>query len=236
MPIAELGARKLQLDREYIAQTGDIPEGAQLIQDSMPLKITQKQSILRESVNGKKTPVLELTGIFQKADEKNANGRIYPYKVLKEAVDQMQESIKARGTMGEFDHPTDAKIHMDRVSHLITRLWMDGKIVYGKIEVINDDRSPCGSLLSCYIDRGIQVGVSSRGVGDMEIVMHEGEDCYEVQPGYAIVTFDAVAEPSVRDAKLKRLNESLQRRVSPKQLREMREKLLLQAVSRMFGG
>ena len=109
---------------------------------------------------------------------------------------------------------------------------MEGKIVYGRIEVINDDRSPCGSLLSCYIDRKIQVGVSSRGVGDMEIVMHEGEDCYEVQPGYAIITFDTVAEPSVRDAKLKRLNESLQKRISPKQLREMREKLLLQEINK----
>ena len=126
----------------------------------------------------------------------------------------------------------DAKIHMDRASHIITKLWMEGKIVYGRIEVINDDRSPCGSLLSCYIDRKIQVGVSSRGVGDMEIVMHEGEDCYEVQPGYAIITFDTVAEPSVRDAKLKRLNESLQKRISPKQLREMREKLLLQEINK----
>jgi hypothetical protein len=202
--------------------------------DSMPLKIV-KRKILTEGAAGKlKFPVMELTGIFQKADEKNANGRIYPFKVLKDAIESMQEGIKARRVMGEFDHPADAKIHMDRVSHIITGLWMDNKVVYGKMEVINDDRSPCGSLLSCYVDRGIQVGVSSRGVGDMEIVMHEGEDCYEVQPGYAIVTFDTVAEPSVRDAQLKRLNESLQKKPNAQQLHEMREKLLLKEVSKAF--
>jgi hypothetical protein len=230
------GTRKLVLDREHIAQTGDIPEGYQLFQDSMPLRIIDKRKILTESVTGKKVPVLELTGIFQRADEKNANGRVYPHKVLKEAVDSMQSGVKERRVMGEFDHPPDAKIHMDRVSHLITKLWMENKTVYGKCEVINDERSPCGSLLACYIDRGINVGISSRGVGDMEVTMFEGEDCYEVQPGFAFVTFDAVAEPSVKGTQLKRLNESLQRRLSPRQLAEAREKLMLLEVRRLLHG
>lgn len=220
--------------REYIAQTGEIPEGMHLLEDSMPLKIIDRRKILRESISGKKEPILELTGVFQRADEKNANGRVYPHKILKDAVGKMQEAVAARQIMGEFDHPPDAKIHMDRVSHLITKLWMDGKTVYGKIEVINDDRSPCGSLLSCYIDRKVQVGISSRGVGDMEIAMFEGEDCYEVQEGFQFVTFDAVAEPSVKGTQLKRLNESLQRKTSPKLVREMREKLLMQEVRRLL--
>lgn len=228
------GTRKLILDREYIAQTGDIPEGFQLFQDSMPLKILNKRKILSESVLGKKVPVLELTGVFQRADEKNANGRVYPHNILEDAVKQMQAAVKERRVMGEFDHPPDAKIHMDRVSHLITKLWMEGKTVLGKCEVINDDRSPCGSLLSCYIDRGINVGISSRGVGDMEMTVFEGEDCYEVQEGFAFVTFDAVAEPSVKGTQLKRLNESLQRRLSPRQLQEAREKLLAREIHKLF--
>ena len=220
--------------REYIAQTGDIPEGMQLLQDCMPLQILNKKKIFTESITGKKVPALELTGIFQRADEKNANGRVYPLDILKEAVEAMQNAIKARGVLGEFDHPQDAKIHMDRVSHVITRLWLEGKTVYGQIEVINDDRSPCGSLLSCMVDRKIQVGISSRGVGDMEMAVFEGEDCYQVQPGFQFVTFDTVAEPSVKGAHLKRLNESLQRRTSPRLLKEMREKLLAQEVARLF--
>lgn len=221
-------------NREYIAQTGELPPGTQLLQDSMPLQIIDRRKILSESVGGQKTPALELTGIFQKADEKNANGRVYPLCVLKSAVDGIQEAVKERRVMGEFDHPPDAKIHMDRVSHLITKLWMDGKTVYGKLEVINDDRSPCGSLLSCYIDRNIQVGVSSRGVGDMEMAMFEGDDCYEVQSGYQFVTFDTVAEPSVKGTQLQRLNESLQKQANLKQHREIREKLLVTEISKFF--
>ena len=222
-------------DREYIAQTGDIPEGKQLIRDSIPLTIVDKKKIMTESVSGQKLPALKLTGIFSRADHKNANGRVYPVPVLKEAIAALQTPIKARRVMGEFDHPPDAKIHMDRVSHIMTKLWMEGKIAYGEIEVINDPRSQYGSLLSCYIDRGIQVGVSSRGVGDMEMDLFEGEDAYIVQPGYNLITFDAVAEPSVTDAQLKRLNESLQRRAkNPKMLKEMREKLLLQQLKQIM--
>ena len=223
------------ISRESIAQTGILPEGLQLFQDSIPLKLLDKKKVIAESVTGKKIPVMKLTGVFQRADEKNANGRIYPSECLEEAVEALQEPIKGRRVMGEFDHPPDAKIHMERVSHLITKLWMDKGTVIGEMEVINDDRCPCGSMLACYIDRGIQVGISSRGVGDMEVCMHEGEDAYEVQPGFQFVTFDAVAEPSVKGTQLNRINESLDRRRSRnKQQILMREHLLLREVQRFL--
>jgi len=109
----------------------------------------------------------------------------------------------------------DAKIHLDRISHLLTRLWMENKTktVYGELEVINDDRCPCGSMLSCLLDRGIQVGISSRGVGDMELVEADGEEAYQVQEGFEFITFDAVAEPSVTGTQLKRLEESRKHRL-----------------------
>lgn len=196
------------IDRQSIAQTGIIPEGLQFLRDTMPLKIVDSKKTITESANGK-IPVMKYTGIFQRADKKNANGRIYPEDVLRDAIDKLQESVKNRMIPGEFDHPPDAKIHLDRISHLITRLWMENKTVYGEIEVINDSRCPCGSMLSCLLERGMQVGISSRGVGDMEMVMHEGEECYQVQEGFEFVTFDAVAEPSVAGTQLKKkLNES----------------------------
>lgn len=197
-----------------IAYNGIIPEGCELIRDTMPLKIVDMQrNVLSESISGEKIRVMRCTGVFQRADVKNENGRIYPYETLKQAIEDMQEAITARRIMGEFDHPPDAKIHLDRVSHLITKLWMDGKTVYGEIEILNDSRCPCGSQLACLLDRDVQVGVSSRGVGDMEITMTEaGEEAYEVQPGFAFVTFDAVAEPSVTGTQLMMM-ESRQRKL-----------------------
>lgn len=233
--VADMDVRALEIDRNAIAQTGEIPAGYQLIRDSVPFKIVDIKRALTESV-GKKISIMRCTGVFQRADEKNANGRVYPLSILREAVEALEEPIKARQVMGEFDHPLDAKIHLDRISHLITKLWLDNKTVYGELEVLNDDRCPCGSMLACYLDRGVQVGVSSRGVGDMEIVMHEGEDTYEVQPGFRFVTFDAVAEPSVKGTQLQRLNESLQRKkVNPRFLKEAREKLLLREAIKFLG-
>lgn len=200
-----------KFDWAYVSATGCIPEGMQFIRDTMPLKVVE-QKIITESVGGNKSYVLKLTGIFQRADVRNANGRIYPYDVLKGAVGGLQEAIKGRRTLGEFDHPPDAKIHLDRVSHLITNLWMDRDgVVYGELEVLNDSRMPCGAMLSCLVERKIQVGISSRGVGDMEMTVHEGEEAYRVADGYNFVTFDVVAEPSVTGTQLM-VMESLQKK------------------------
>ena len=186
-------------DWAHTASTGEIPEGMMLIEDSIPFHIIERKNIIVESI-GKERPGLRLTGVFQRGNEKNANGRIYVQEVLTAAVAQLQEAINERRVMGEFDHPPDAKIHMDRVSHLLTRLWMEGVVCYGEMEVIKG--MPCGDMLACLVESGVQVGISSRGVGDMEMTMHEGEEAYEVMPGFAFVTFDAVAEPSVTGTQL----------------------------------
>jgi hypothetical protein len=221
--------QKPRIDRDKIFYTGNIPDGYQLIQDSRPLQILDiKRDVISEERNGKniELPVMRVTGVFQRADEKNANGRIYPKAVLEAAVKSIQTAIKERRVMGEFDHPPDAKIHLDRVSHLITKLFVDGKNIIGEAEVMNDDRMPCGAMLSCLLERKVQVGVSSRGVGEMDLTMHEGEEAYEVQDGYALVTFDTVAEPSVSGTQLKVMEESLNRQ-KKMNYREMRERLLI---------
>jgi hypothetical protein len=220
------------MNRCDIAKTGVLPSGYQLIQDDMPFQVMDvKKNILSES-SGQKTPVMKLTGVFQKSGEKNANGRVYPKEVLAEAVKDLKDSVEARRIIGEFCHPPDAKINMDRASHIITKLWMEGKTVLGELEVINDDRCPLGNMLACYIDRGIQVGISSRGVGDMEMTLHEGEEAYEVQPGYQFITFDVVAEPSVKDAQLTKINEDIDRRISNR--KSIHEKLLLKELGNYF--
>ena len=132
----------------------------------------------------------------------------------------------------------DSKIHLDRVSHLVTKLWMEGKTVLGEMEVINDDRSPCGSMLACMLDRGIQVGISSRGVGDMELVEYEGEDAYQVQEGFEFISFDCVQEPSVYGTQINKLNESKERLLKKdrKQLiKQAKEVILAREIRRYLG-
>lgn len=169
---------------------------SQVIQDSMALKIIDRKSVMVEDVYGKKNPVLRITGQFQRGDFPNANGRIYPGSVLRRAVENLQEDIKGRKVLGEYDHPPDAKIHLDRVSHLITKLWMENDgIVYGEAEVL--EKTVCGAQLKALLESGVTIGISSRGVGDMETIIHEGEEYYQVMDGFGLVTFDVVQQPSV---------------------------------------
>ena len=182
------------ITRQTVSQNGYIGQH-QLICDSFPLKVMRKERTMSEDVHGNKVPVLRIGGQFQAATRPNANGRIYPTNVLKQAVNEIQEDIKARRIMGEYDHPPDAKIHLDRVSHLITKLWMEGDTVLGECEIL--ENTTHGGQLKALFEANVNVGISSRGVGDMETTLHEGEEYYKVLPGYTFVTFDIVAEPSV---------------------------------------
>lgn len=184
----------MQISRQTVSQTGNLGNH-QLICDSFPLKITRKDRVMIEDVHGNKVPVLRIGGQFQRAGRPNANGRIYPGSVLKQAVAEIQEDVQARRIMGEFDHPPDAKIHLDRVSHLITKIWMEGETVFGECEIL--EHTTHGRQLKALFEANVNIGISSRGVGDMETTIHEGEEYYQVLPGYTFVTFDIVAEPSV---------------------------------------
>lgn len=190
-----------RFNRGVVAQSGVIPENMRFLQDTYPLKVLESKQVVSESISeaaGRVVKALQITGIFQKADDCNQNGREYPLEVITQAVSTIKEDIIKRGVMGEFDHPTDAKIHLERVSHIITKLWMEGKYVYGVAEVLEE--MPCGAMLKTLLKNRVQVGISSRGVGDMEEIMAEGRSRFRVQPGYQFVTWDIVGEPSVSDA------------------------------------
>lgn len=226
------------IDRSHIIQTGEIPKGKNFLQDSFPLQIKDMKEAIVEGVNGGK-PVMRITGIFQKADEANQNHRIYPRDVLASAVENLQEGIAARKVMGEFDHPPDAKLHLDRVSHLITKVWMEGKYVYGEAEVL--ERVPMGATLAGLLRSGVQIGISSRGVGDMEIVS-EGTDQerYIVQEGYEFVTWDVVGEPSVQEATMSVMESRKRNRqlITRAKLREQAnpEKSMVEALNEWLKG
>lgn len=211
----------------------------QLIRDTWEFTPISKTDAIIEGRNGKSEPVMRVTGLFQKGDAQNANGRMYSTSdVLAPAVQQIQEDVQARAVMGEFDHPADAKIHLDRVSHLISNIWMEGHKVYGEAEILH--KLPCGACLRGLFEHKVRVGISSRGVGDMEMIEQDGQQQYRVMPGYTFVTWDAVAEPSVSGAILN-INEGLVKRLRPmkkkKQVlsQEAYQRALVEEINKFFG-
>jgi len=151
-----------------------------------------------EGANGRKD--LYMKGIFIEGGVKNANQRVYPVNEIEEAVSNINEQIKGGySVLGEVDHPDDLKINLDRVSHMITEMWMDGPCGHGKLKVLP---TPMGELVKSMLDARVKLGVSSRGSGDVS------ESSGHVS-NFEIVTVDIVAQPSAPHAYPKAIYESL---------------------------
>lgn len=232
-------ASRSVFNRRVIAETGVIPAGYKLIRDTFTFDVIDKKDVVLEGRNGAEIPVMRVSGLIQMGDRENANGRLYSTAdVLRPAVESIQEDIQSRAVMGEYDHPADAKIHLDRVSHLMTKVWMDGRKVYGEAEILHN--LPCGACLRGLFEHKVRVGISSRGVGDMEVVESSGKELYRVMPGYTFVTWDAVAEPSVSGAILN-IQEGLAKRLTPIQRDKNRlspnayQQLLVKEINKFFG-
>ena len=141
-----------------------------------------------ESSDGKKS--LHLNGICIQGDILNANQRVYSSQEIGRAVKTLNEQISGGYSVcGELDHPQDLKINLDRVSHMITKMWMDGPNGYGKLKIIP---TPMGQLVSTMLESGVKLGVSSRGSGEVD-------GSGNVQ-GFEIITVDVVAQPSAPGA------------------------------------
>ena len=141
-----------------------------------------------ESSDGKKS--LHLNGICIQGDIRNANQRVYSSREIDRAVKTLNEQISGGYSVcGELDHPQDLKINLDRVSHMITKMWMDGPNGYGKLKIIP---TPMGQLVSTMLDSGVKLGVSSRGSGEVD-----GSGYVQ---GFEIITVDIVAQPSAPGA------------------------------------
>lgn len=136
-----------------------------------------------------------LKGIFQKADTPNGNKRVYPRGILEGAIRSTAQMVAEGRMLGELDHPDDAKIHLDKVSHKITKLNMDptNGFVFGEAEVLS---TPAGKILESLIKSGVKLGISSRGFGSVKDV----NGLNEVQEDFKLVTFDIVSDPSTPGA------------------------------------
>lgn len=150
-----------------------------------------------DDANGKS---LYMKGIFIQGGVKNANERIYPITEIESAVQTLNEQIsEGHSVLGEVDHPDDLKINLDRVSHMITSMWMDGANGFGKLKILP---TPMGELVKTMLQSGVKLGVSSRGSGNVNDLNGKVSD-------FEIVTVDIVAQPSAPNAYPKAIYEGM---------------------------
>jgi hypothetical protein len=155
------------------------------------LSFDQAGLILESTEDGDKK-TLHLNGICIQGDIKNANQRIYPSSEIARAVKTINEQIGGGySCLGEVDHPADLRINLDRVSHMMTKMWMDGPNGYGKLKILP---TPMGQLVQTMLESGVKLGVSSRGSGNV------AEDGSGKVSDFEIITVDIVAQPSAPGA------------------------------------
>jgi len=134
---------------------------------------------------------LYLKGIAIQGGIRNANQRVYPVGEITNAVKTLNDQIQnGYSVLGEVDHPDDLKVNLDRVSHMITDMWMDGPNGYGKMKILP---TPMGNLIRTMLESGVKLGVSSRGSGNVDDRTGEVAD-------FEIITVDIVAQPSAPGA------------------------------------
>ena len=148
-----------------------------------------------------------VSGKIQAADMPNANKRIYDYDTLKQQVQLYAEGpVAEKRALGELDHPESSVINLKNVCHNITRLWWDGKELFGEFEILP---TPSGNILKQLFLAGINVGVSSRAMGTVSPI---GEGLVQVGEDLELICWDFVSTPSTFGAFVKPvggLNESV---------------------------
>jgi len=134
-----------------------------------------------------------LTGLMQQCDIQNGNGRVYPQKTLMREVKNYQKLVKEHRALGELDHPDDSVINLRNASHMVTNLWTDGPKVMGTVKVLD---TPSGGILRSLVSSGVQLGISSRGLGSVS----ENMQGTVVEDDFQLICFDFVSEPSTPNA------------------------------------
>ena len=148
--------------------------------------------ITEAKADGKKSYVIE--GIFMQADQKNRNGRVYPMGTMKSAVDKyMTEQVSKGRAVGELNHPEGPTINLDKVSHKITDLRWEGNNVVGKALILD---TPMGQIVKGLMEGGVQLGVSSRGMGSLA----NKNGVNVVNNDFVLATVDIVQDPSAPEA------------------------------------
>ena len=178
----------------------------QLLVNYQTFEITPQQINESLSKNGGK---LIVSGVLQRAEAKNQNGRIYPKETLMREAGKYEESfIKEKRALGELDHPDSSVVNLNNVSHNVLGMNWQGNDLVGTVEVLS---TPAGNILKELFKSGIRLGISSRGMGSVKEVMREGDETLEVQPDFELIAFDFVSNPSTHGALLSPVNEGKQK-------------------------
>lgn len=153
------------------------------------LTFDQARMVIESAEDGKN---LHMKGICIQGGVRNANQRVYPVNEIGRAVKTLNDQITGGySVLGEVDHPEGLNINLDRVSHLMTEMWMDGPNGYGKLKILP---TPMGNLVKTMLESGVKLGVSSRGSGNVK------EDGSGEVSDFEIITVDVVAQPSAPGA------------------------------------
>ena len=163
-----------------------------LLTEYRPFKVDKQ--LVEQSI--KKDKPLIVSGILQRAEAKNQNGRVYPTEILKREVQNYIDGpVKERRATGELDHPESSVINLQNVSHNITEIWWEGDDVMAKVEILS---TPSGNILKELFRNGITVGISSRGMGSVEENL--AEQTVTVQDDFELLCWDFVSTPSTHGA------------------------------------
>ena len=153
---------------------------------------TDVQCIVEAKEDGSKTHMIE--GIFAMAESKNRNGRVYPEAVMRNAVEKyVEEQVSKDRAVGELNHPDGPTVNLDKVSHKIEGLEMDGNNLPGKARILE---TPMGQIVKGLLEGGVQLGVSTRGMGSLE----QRDGAMYVKDDFMLNTVDIVQDPSAQQA------------------------------------
>jgi hypothetical protein len=184
---------------------------ARYLQEHLSFTQARAEVLLEEAKDGKPAS-LKLKGVCIEGGVRNANERVYPVQEIAKAVDTINEQIKTgHSVLGEVDHPDDLKINLDRVSHMIENMWMDGPAGMGTLKILP---TPMGELVKTMLTSGVKLGVSSRGSGNVNDANGHVSD-------FEIVTVDVVAQPSAPNAYPTAIYEGLLNHAGGQRLLEM---------------
>jgi len=150
------------------------------------------QCLVEAKEDGSKSYTIE--GVFAQAEQKNRNGRIYPKMIMENAVKKYaKEQVATKRAVGELNHPEGPTVNLDKVSHLITELKVEDNNVMGKATILG---TPMGEIVKGLLEGGVQLGVSTRGMGSLE---KRGDAMY-VKDDFMLNTIDIVQDPSAPGA------------------------------------
>ena len=148
------------------------------------------------------TKSVYIESIFMQAEKPNRNGRMYGRGIMEREVQKYQELINEKRSLGELGHPPNPSINLNQVSHMITGLKFEGNDIHGKAKILD---TPMGKIAKNFIEEGVRLGVSSRGLGSVRL---NKEGINEVQDDFHLATVDIVADPSAPDAFVQGIMES----------------------------